>query len=302
MGGRFQKGLHALLVAIAANALLGGMKIFGGVVGHSSALIADGIESLSDLFVSSIVLHGFHVASAPPDHNHPYGHGKAESLVAFLVGIVLVLAAISVIGTGIWGLLETRRVPEPYTLGILIAVVVVKEGLYRYVQRHSDRLHSPALHSEAWHQRSDAITSGAAAIGISVALLGGKRWSFADEVAAFFAAGIILWNATRVIRRAISELMDAAVAPAVLDQIVQIAIETPEVVRVEKCLARHAGPELWVDMHIEVKPTLTVQHAHQIAHRVKDRIRHHLPQVRDVLIHIEPARTKERPKEQTIEA
>jgi len=287
--GRFQKGLHTVLVAIVANAVLGGIKIFGGIVGHSQALIADGIESIGDLFVSGLVLHGFHVASAPPDRNHPYGHGKAESLVAFLVGIILVLAAIGVIGTGIWGLLEARRVPELYTLGILIAVVVVKEALYHYVQRRSDTLQSPALHSEAWHQRSDAITSGAAAIGISVALIGGQAWSFADEVAAFFAAGIILWNASRVIRRAISELMDAAVDPALLDRITQIAAETPEVVRVEKCIARRAGPELFVDMHVEVKPSLTVQHAHQIAHRVKDRIRRRLPQVRDVLIHIEPA-------------
>jgi len=288
--GRFQKGFHTVLVVIAANAVLGGMKIVGGIVGHSQALIADGIESLGDLFVSGLVLHGFHRASVPPDRNHPYGHGKSESLVAFLVGIILILAAIGVIGTGIWGLLKPRQVPKPYTLGILITVVVVKETLYRYLHRRSQSLRSIALHSEGWHQRSDAITSAAAAVGISVALIGGQAWSFADEVAAFFAAGIILWNASRVIRRAISELMDAAVDPALLDRITQIAAETPEVVRVEKCIARRAGPELFVDMHIEVKPTLTVQHAHEIAHRVKDRIRHQLPYVRDVLIHIEPAR------------
>ena len=171
---------------------------------------------------------------------------------------------------------------------MLLVVVAVKESLFRFVSREGKAVDSSAVRTDAWHHRSDAITSVAAGIGISVALIGGKGFEAADDVAAIAAAGVIAWNGWHLLRPALNELMDTAPGPEVIDQIRQIAAATPGVDRVEKCIVRKVGYQYFVDMHVEVDPQMTVLRSHKIAHDVKDKIRDAIPAVSDVLVHIEP--------------
>jgi cation diffusion facilitator family transporter len=179
--------------------------------------------------------------------------------------------------------------PAPFTLIVLIAVVIIKEVLFRFVSKAGAEIESSVVSADAWHHRSDAITSLFALVGISVAVLGGKGYEVADEIAAILAGGVIAFNGWRVLRPAMDELMDIAPSADFLDNIRAIAAATPEVVRVEKCFVRKTGFEYLVDMHIEVNPEMTVHRAHDIAHNVKDEIRRQVPAVRDVLVHVEPA-------------
>lgn len=287
---RLQRGLRATLLGLLTNVLLAGGKLAAGVIGHSHALVADAVESLADVFSSIIVWRGLVVADAPADEDHPYGHGKAEPIAAAVVATMLLLAAVGIAVTSIQEILGPHRGPEPFTLFVLVAVVVVKETLFRFVISEERTLDSSAVRSDAWHHRSDAITSLAAAIGISVALIGGPSYASADDIAAIVAAGIIAWNGWRLLRPALDELMDTVPDASVRRRIEEITRSVPAVERVEKCLVRKMGYHFFVDMHVEVDPQMTVERAHQVAHAVKNRVRTELSAVRDVLVHIEPAR------------
>jgi cation diffusion facilitator family transporter len=285
--------LRATFLGLLANAVLASLKLATGVAGHSHALVADAVESLADVFSSLVVWRGVVIAAAPADEDHPYGHGKAEPIAAALVSGMLLLAAIWIGVRSTSGLTQPRPAPESYTLVVLLVVVVVKEGLFRFVRRESVSIGSTVVRADAWHHRSDAITSIAAAIGISVSLVAGKGYESADDVAALIAACIIAWNGVRLLRPALNELMDSSPSREVHDRIRAIAAATPEVRGVEKCLVRKMGYEYFVDLHVEVDPHMSVLHAHEVAHDVKDRIRAELPDVKDVLVHIEPAHSKE---------
>ncbi|MBI3416178.1 MAG: cation transporter [Verrucomicrobia bacterium] len=285
---RLQRSLRATFLGLAINAVLSIAKLAAGIFGHSHALIADAVESLADVFSSIIVWRALVVAAAPADDNHPYGHGKAEPLAAAVVATMLLLAAAGIGVKSLQELSAPQDGPKPFTLLVLIAVVVIKEALFRFVHREASALESSVVRSDAWHHRSDAITSLAAAIGITVALVGGKNYAGADDVAAIVAAGIIAWNGWQLLRPAMDELMDAVPDPVIATRIREIAEAVPEVQAVEKCLVRKMGYHLLVDMHVEVDPRQTVERAHQIAHAVKDAVRGKLPIVHDVLVHIEP--------------
>jgi len=286
---RLERGLRATFLGMVANILLAAAKLVAGIVGHSHALVADAVESLADLFSSVIVWRGLVVAAEPADEDHPYGHGKAEPIAAAVVSTMLLLAAAGITFQAAREILQPHHAPSGYTLVVLILAVAAKESLFRVVLREGIRVESSAVRTDAWHHRSDAITSLAAGIGISVSLLGGKGYEAADDVAAIMAAGIIAWNGGRLLRPALNELMDASPDPAIAERIRHIAATTPGVARVEKCIVRKMGYHFFVDMHVEVDPQMTVQHAHEIAHVVKDLVRGELPTVRDVLVHIEPA-------------
>lgn len=273
---------------MSVNAVLAGTKLAAGIVGHSHALIADAVESFADIFSSIIVWRGVVVANEPPDEDHPYGHGKAEPIAAAFVATMLLGAALWIGIRSVHEITEPHVPPAPFTLIVLVAVVIVKEGLFRFVSREGKAVDSSAVTSDASHHRSDAITSVAAGIGISVALIGGKGFEAADDVAAIAAAGVIAWNGWRLLRPALSELMDTAPSREIIDQISRLAAEIPGVDGVEKCIVRKAGYEYFVDMHVEVNPQMTVLRSHEIAHNVKDQIRQAMPAVKDVLIHIEP--------------
>jgi cation diffusion facilitator family transporter len=175
-------------------------------------------------------------------------------------------------------------------------VILIKEGLFRFVSSEADSVQSSAMRADAWHHRSDAITSLAAAVGITISLIGGNGYEVADDIAAIVAAGIIAFNGWGILRPALNELMDAAPRREVIERIRRIAAAVEGVERVEKCMGRKSGHRYLVDMHIEVDPQMTVEAAHAIGHNVKDKIREKIPAVRDVLVHIEPAKGKENEK------
>jgi len=271
-------------------------KLLAGIFGHSHALVADAVESLSDIFSSIIVWRALVVAEAPADEDHPYGHGKAEPLAAAVVSTLLMFAAGWIVITAVREVAHPHSAPAPFTLLVLLVAVVVKEFLFRFVLREAISVESSAVQTDAWHHRSDAITSLAAAVGISVALIGGKGYESADDVAAIVAAAIIAWNGWSLLRPALNELMDSAPAPEVIEGIRRIAVTIPGVDRVEKCMVRKMGYYFYVDMHVEVDPGMTVQSAHLISHEVKDKVREKFSRVRDVLVHIEPAQKVPREK------
>ncbi|MGO9477268.1 MAG: cation diffusion facilitator family transporter [Limisphaerales bacterium] len=285
---RLQRGLRATFAGMAVNLVLSGTKLAAGIAGHSHALVADAVESFADIFSSLIVWRGLVVAAAPPDEDHPYGHGKAEPIASAIVSAVLLGAALWIALKAFIEISLPHPPPAPFTLVVLLAVVAVKEGLFRFVAREGRAVDSSAMKTDAWHHRSDAITSVAAGIGISVALIGGKGFEAADDVAAIAAAGVIAWNGWHLLRPALNELMDTAPGPEVIDRIRQIATATPGVDRVEKCIVRKVGYQYFVDMHVEVDPQMSVLRSHEIAHNVKDKIRDAVPAVSDVLVHIEP--------------
>ncbi|MBI3881203.1 MAG: cation transporter [Verrucomicrobia bacterium] len=277
---------------MAVNTLLAGGKFLAGIFGHSHALVADAVESFADVLGSLIVWRSLVVAAKPADEDHPYGHGKAEPLAAAVISSMLLLAAAGIAAKALEGILNPHESPEPFTLAVLLGVILIKELLYRFAARVGHEEQSTVVKTDAWHHRSDAITSLAAAIGITVALIGGKDYARADDVAAIVAAGIIAWNGWQLLKPALSELMDTVPDPALRGRIAAIAEKVPDVRAVEKCLVRKMGYHLFVDMHVHVDPQMTVDRAHRVAHAVKDAVRKELPVVYDVLVHIEPAKVR----------
>jgi cation diffusion facilitator family transporter len=285
---RLQRSLRATFLGLAANVALTIAKFLAGVFGHSQALIADAVESLADIFSSIIVWRGLVVAETPPDDDHPYGHGKAEPIAAAIVSVMLLLAAAWIAFNALHALNEPRVAPSAWTLVILIVVIAVKETLFRFVLRESETVSSSAVETDAWHHRSDAITSAAAFLGISISLVGGKGYEAADNWAAVAAAAVIAWNGWRLLRPAFNELMDRSPDRELIKKIRTAAEKIPGVDGVEKCFVRKMGYQFFVDMHVEVDPQMTVETSHRIGHDVKDKLRAEIPSVRDVLIHIEP--------------
>lgn len=282
-----RQGQRASIIGVVVNATLAMVKLVTGVVGNSYALIADAVESSADILSSLIVWSGLRIAAAPADENHPYGHGKAEPLAGVVVALALIGAGIGIAIEAVREIITPHHPPAPYTLWVLLGVVAVKETMFRRVHRVGQSIHSGAVLLDAWHHRSDAFTSAAAAIGIAVALIGGKGYEPADDWAALFASGVILVNAVMLIRRPLAELMD--VRQTGLDEAVRSAARKVDGVRgVEKIFCRKSGMSFLVDLHLEVDPELTVRAAHDIAHEVKDAIRQANPSVLDVLIHVEP--------------
>lgn len=290
---RLKRGLRATLLGMIVNAVLAAGKLAAGLLGHSHALVADAVESFADIFSSIVVWRGLVVASEPADEEHPYGHGKAESIAAAMVSTMLLLAAIGITASSINAMMSGHTEgPRAFTLVILVIVIAIKEVLFRYVSNEAQSVQSSAVHADAWHHRSDAITSFAAAIGITIALIGGKKFEAADDIAAIVAAVIIGYNGWTLLRPSLNDLMDAAPRREIVDRIRRIAGTIKGVERIEKCIVRKSGHRYLVDMHIEVDPKMTVQTAHGISHEVKDKVREKFPAVRDVLVHIEPAGEK----------
>jgi cation diffusion facilitator family transporter len=285
----WRTGTRAALFGMIVNFIFATAKILGGFFGNAYVLIADGIESGMDVAGSFVIWGGLKVASRPPDATHPYGHGKAEPIAAIIVAVGVLAAAIGLAIQSVREIFLPHHAPAPYTLVILIVVIVVKETLFRYVYRIGRDVESTAVQTDAWHHRSDALTSAAAFIGISVALIGGKRWQSADDWAALFACAVIAANGIRLLRPAFYEIMDTAPHAKFVRSICQVARSVPGVVEVEKCRARKMGLDFYVDLHVGVDGNMSVHEGHEIAHRVKSAIQQSDSRVADVLVHIEPA-------------
>ncbi|MGV3774420.1 MAG: cation diffusion facilitator family transporter [Verrucomicrobiales bacterium] len=285
---RLESSLRITFIGMVVNALLTGGKMAAGILGHSQALIADAVESLADLVSSLVVWRGVVVASTPADEEHPYGHGKAEPLAAAVVAVMLFFASIWITIEAIREILRPHHTPAPFTLIVLILVVIIKESMFRFGRRVGKELESLVVHGDAFHHRSDAITSLLAGIGISIALWGGPGYEAADDYAAIVAAMIIAWNGWSLLKPAMEELMDTSPETGMIGQIKGIASAQVHVEGVEKCIVRKMGYDLFVDMHIEVAPEMSVLQAHDVAHKVKDAVMAAMPRVRDVLVHVEP--------------
>jgi cation diffusion facilitator family transporter len=285
-----QTAARVALLGLAINVGLATAKIVAGFIGHAYVLIADGIESALDVGGSIIIWGGLTVAARPPDETHPYGHGKAEPIAAMVVALGVLAAALVIAIQSVREILLPHHAPAPWTLAVLVMAVIVKETLFRYVIQFGRKVESTAVKTDAWHHRIDAMTSIAAFIGISLALIGGEKWQSADDWAALVACALIAANGIRLARPAFHEIMDTAPRARVVKAICAVASSVPGVVEVEKCRARKMGLDLYVDLHARVDGNISVYEGHEIAHRVKAAVQQSNPRVADVLVHIEPAR------------
>lgn len=285
---QIRKGRKAAITGIVVNALLAVSKIIAGVLGHSYALIADGIESVTDIFSSAIVWSGLKIASKPPDSNHPYGHGKAEPLSAVVVAFALFAAALAIAIESVREILIPHHAPAPFTLIVLVSVIVIKILLFRYVLTVGESIDSAAVKGDAWHHRADVITSTAAFLGISIALIAGPGYESADDWFALVACVVIGWNGMRIFKIGVAEIMDEAPPAELEEQIRRISSDVAKVVDVEKCRIRKSGLEYFVDLHVTVDGSISVREGHEIAHRVKNRLIHSKLHIYDVLVHVEP--------------
>lgn len=285
------KGLITTSIGIIVGIVLAAGKLLGGYFGNSYALIADGIESIADLFTSVLLWFALRWSLIPADANHPYGHGKIEALISLAIALFMTFASFLIIKNSLIHVFEPHEIPEKYTLLILIIVIVIKEIMYRYVLSVGKALKSDLIKADALHHRSDAITSVAALIGISISLIGGPGYETADDYAALFAALWILYNVYKIARPAIGELLDETLEPDLIIEIKNIASKVSGVTLIEQCKFRKMGTAYQVDMHIWVNKDLTVSEGHQIAHDVKNAVLKEIPRILDVHIHVEPYHT-----------
>ena len=283
-----QIAIKATYFSIVGNICLAAVKALAGMFGNSYALIADAIESTADVFASFLVLFGLKYASRPADDNHPYGHGRAEPLITFLVVGFLIVSALAIAYQSILNIQTPHELPKAWTLLILAPIIAWKEVSYRLVLKKAKQSNSSSLKADAWHHRSDAITSIGAFIGISVALIGGPGFETADDWAALFAAGFILYNSYLIFRPALGEIMDEHLYDDLLEDIRRVSLTVEGVSDTEKCFIRKAGMSYHVDLHAHVNAEITVREGHEIAHRLKDQLQKEIPQLRQILIHIEP--------------
>lgn len=282
------KAIKATYLSILGNFFMALVKGLAGYFGNSYALIADAIESTTDVLSSALVLFGIKYSTRPADSNHPYGHGRAETLVTFAVVGFLVISATIIAIESIENIRTPHETPEKFTLVVLAAIVIIKEVFYRVVSKKSDETNSSSLKADAWHHRSDAITSLMAFIGISIAIYMGPGYETADDWAALFASFLIVYNAYLIFRPALGEILDEHLYDDMIEQIRKIATTVEGVIDTEKCFVRKTGMTYLVDLHMTVKGNITVSEGHEIAHRLKDAIIKEIPEIADVLIHTEP--------------
>ncbi len=283
-----QTAIKTIYLSVFGNTALAAVKWITGYFGNSYALIADAIESTSDIFSSLLVLFGLKFANKPADKNHPYGHGRIEPLITFLVVGFLVTSALIIAHDAIKNIQTPHELPKPFTLIVLGCIIVFKEIFYRVIVKRSEKTKSSSLKADAWHHRSDAITSLAAFIGISIALLMGKGYEAADDWAALLSSIFILYNCYLIFRPALGEIMDEHVYDDMVDEIRKISKTVTGVIDTEKCHIRKIGITFLVDLHIVVNSKITVKEGHDIAHNLKDTLKQNIPELADVLIHVEP--------------
>lgn len=283
-----QTAIRTTYFSIIGNTTLAIIKGLAGFFGNSYALIADAIESTTDIFTSLLVLFGFKYAKRPADENHPYGHGKIEPLITFAVAAFLVVSATIIAHESILNIQTPHKIPKSWTLIVLGLIIVWKEISFQIVVKKSKQTNSSSLKADAWHHRSDAITSVMAFIGISIAILFGKGFETADDWAALFASGFILYNSYLILRPALGEVMDEQLYADLILEIREKSKEVKGVLGTEKCFIRKAGMKFHVDLHAIVNSEISVKTGHDIAHKLKDYLRKEIPNLGHVLIHIEP--------------
>jgi len=288
MPSAFRRGIRSAQTGLLINALLVVVKLVAGVVGNAYALVADAIESAADIFSSLVVWGGLRIASREADEEYPFGYGKAEAMATAVVALMLLGAALAIVVEASREIRTPHHTPAPFTLFVLVGVIVVKEVLFRRVLAVGEDTSSTAVQADAWHHRSDAITSAAAFVGISVALLGGEGWEQADDWAALVAAMVIVANGLRLLRIAIADLMDRSPGTVLLERIAAATAATPDVRNFHKLKVRKVGLVYYVDLHVQADAGMSLHDAHVLSGKVKASIRSQVPEVAGVLIHMEP--------------
>ncbi|MBL0295452.1 MAG: cation transporter [Saprospiraceae bacterium] len=285
-----QKALSATYFSIIGNVILAIIKTLAGIFGNSFALIADAIESITDILASFLVLLGIKYASKPPDENHPYGHGRAEPLITVLVVGFLFASGLIIAIESIENIQTTHDLPKIWTLYLLAPLILWKEISFQMVMKKAKETKSSALKADAWHHRSDAFTSIAAFIGIAIAIYFGPGYETADDWAALVAAGFILYNAYKIFRPALAEIMDEHLYDDMVSEIREIAAEVEGITHTEKCFVRKTGMKYYVDLHASVDANISVKEGHDLSHKLQDALKAKIPELGNVLIHIEPDR------------
>jgi len=283
-----QQAVEATYFSIIGNTCLAIIKGLAGFFGNSYALIADGIESTTDIFASFLVLFGIKYSNRPADENHPYGHGRAEPLITFLVVGFLITSATIIAYESVANIQTPHDLPKSWTLFVLGAIILWKEYSFQLVMKRSIETNSSSLKADAWHHRSDAITSVAAFIGITIALVLGKGYESADDWAALFASCFIFYNSYLIFRPALGEIMDEHLYDDLIEHIRIVASKVEGIIGTEKCFIRKSGMKYHVDLHAIVSAEISVKEGHQLAHILKDTLRKEIPELGHVLIHIEP--------------
>lgn len=283
-----ETAVKATWFSIVGNTALALLKGAAGYFGNSYALVADAIESTADIFSSFLVLFGIKYSSKPADENHPYGHGRAEALVTFIVVGFLITSATIIAYESVINIQTPHELPKKWTLAVLGAIILWKEISFRLVMKKSKETNSSSLKADAWHHRSDAITSIAAFTGISIALYFGKGYESADDWAALFASGFILYNSYLIFRPALGEIMDEHLYDDVVAEIRKASLNVEGILGTEKCFVRKAGMKYHIELHAIVDANITVKQGHILAHQLEDYLRKDIPELGHVLIHIEP--------------
>lgn len=283
-----QTAIKATYFSIIGNTCLAIIKGVTGILGNSYALIADAIESTTDICSSFLVLFGIKYTNKPADKNHPYGHGRAEPLISFLVVGFLITSATIIAYESIKNIGTPHELPKVWTLYVLAPLIIWKEISYRLVMKRAKETNSSSLKADAWHHRSDAVTSIAAFVGISIAVYLGKGYETADDWAALFASGFILYNSYLIFRPALGEIMDEHLNDELVENIRKVSLTVQGILATEKCFIRKAGMKYQVDLHAIVDKDISVKAGHHIAHNLKDTLQIEIPVLGQILIHIEP--------------
>jgi cation diffusion facilitator family transporter len=290
-----RRGIRSAQLGMFVNAVLAGCKLAAGIFGNTYALIADAVESTADIFSSLVVWGGLRVASRNPDEDYPFGYGKAESLAAGIVAIMLIGAAAGIAFEAVREIRTPHHTPAAWTLIVLVVVFMVKYVLFRRTSAIGADAGSTAVQADAWHHLSDAFTSAAAFIGISIALIGGPGWESADDWAALVASSIIAYNGVVLARPALFDLMDRMPGSEIVGPVRAAAESVPGVRAVEKLTVRRAGMVYHVDIHIQADPNMSLHDAHDLSGAVKAAIRRAEKRVQGVLVHMEPYRGSRSP-------
>ncbi len=286
-------GIRATLGAVLVSVMLAAIKVVAGILGNSYALLADGVESMLDVVSGLVVAGSLKIAVQPPDERYPFGYGKIEPAAALVIATGLLATAVGIAIQSVREIQVPHHAPAPFTLVVLVVVVATKEMLFRFLLRKGESIASNAMRTDAWHHRSDSLTSLAAFIGISIALVAGEGYESADDWAALFAAAVIAFNGAMLLRTSWREILDASLPDQIVVDIRKIASRVEGVTGIDMCRVRKSGLGLWVDIHVEVPADMTVREGHSIAHRVKDALIASNHNVMDALVHIEPARNDE---------
>jgi cation diffusion facilitator family transporter len=284
-----QTGQRVAATGMLVSGALAVIKIAAGMSGHSTAVVADGLESAADVIASGFVLFGLTLAAKPADDNHPYGHGRAETLTGLLIGLVLMVGGALISWNAI------RRVGQPheplaaFVVWPLLISLAAKTGLATLKFRYGKKLQSDALTADAWNDATDTVSAIAALIAVGLTLMDRARFAEADRYGGFVVGLIVISAGIRVARETAMQLMDTMPDPRLIAQIREAAFAVPGVRGVEKCFARKTGFKYHVDLHLEVDPDMTVRQSHELAQEVRVHIRERLDWVADVLVHVEPA-------------